>query len=108
MTTDNTALAHNAPADAGTVSPVKDETVQPENHARAFSKIQRQDQATPNESTTAVHTGPKSRINPDDHRFVRLITIGVAFAGLVAFPFHHEGDGVVRTVHALNRPAYVK
>lgn len=85
MTTDNTALAHNAPADAGTVSPVKDETVQPENHARAFSKIQRQEQATPNESTTAVHTGPKSRINPDDHRFVRLITIGVAFAGLVAF-----------------------
>ncbi|WP_231445911.1 DUF2637 domain-containing protein [Brevibacterium zhoupengii] len=85
MTTDNTALAHNAPADAGTASPVKDETVQPENHARAFSRIQRQDQATPNESTTAVHTGPKSRINPDDHRFVRLITIGVAFAGLVAF-----------------------
>ncbi|WP_350270819.1 DUF2637 domain-containing protein [Brevibacterium sp. CBA3109] len=35
--------------------------------------------------TTAVNTGPKSRINPDDHRFVRLITIGVAFAGLVAF-----------------------
>lgn len=84
-TTDNTALAHNARVDAGTVSPAKDETAQPENHARAFSKIQRQDQATTNESTTAVHTGPKSRINPDDHRFVRLITIGVAFAGLVAF-----------------------
>lgn len=85
MTTDNTALAHTAPADEGTASPVKDEAAQPENHARAFSRIQRHDQGTPNESTTAVSAGPKSRINPDDHRFVRLITIGVAFAGLVAF-----------------------
>lgn len=85
MTTDNTALAHNNPANEGTTPPAMDEVAQPENHARATSRLLRHDQVTPNEATTAVNTGPKSRINPDDHRFVRLITIGVAFAGLVAF-----------------------
>lgn len=85
MTTDNTALAHNNPDGERTASPVNDEAAQPENHARATSRFSRHDQATPNETTTAVNTGQKSRINPDDHRFVRLITIGVAFAGLVAF-----------------------
>ncbi|SMY04331.1 Protein of unknown function (DUF2637) [Brevibacterium sp. 239c] len=85
MTTDNTALAHTNSNEERATSPVKDEAAQPENHARAFSRILRHDQGTPSESTTAVNTGPKSRINPDDHRFVRLITVGVAFAGLVAF-----------------------
>lgn len=85
MNADNTALAHTTSDEERATSPVEDEAAQPENHARAFSRIQRQNQGTPNESTTAVTTGPKSRINPDDHRFVRLITIGVAFAGLVAF-----------------------
>lgn len=83
--TDTTALAHNTSENERTTPPVKDEVAQPKNHARAFSKIQRHDKITLNESTTAVNTGPRSRINPDDHRFVRLITVGVAFAGLVAF-----------------------
>lgn len=40
---------------------------------------------TPPPLETDAPTERKSRINPDDPRFIRIITIGVAFAGLVAF-----------------------
>ncbi|SMX91495.1 Protein of unknown function (DUF2637) [Brevibacterium iodinum ATCC 49514] len=85
MTSENSTLAPQTRGDMETAPPTGDEAVQPENHARALSKIQRHDQGTPSGLTTTVTLAQKSRINPDDHRFVRLITVGVAFAGLVAF-----------------------
>lgn len=84
MTT-NSAVFREVPENEGTTPSARNEVALPENHARATSRFQRHDQTTPGEATTAVTTPPKSRINPDDPRFVRLITIGVAFAGLVAF-----------------------
>lgn len=39
----------------------------------------------PQEVTKPRTAERESRINPDDHRFVRAITLGVLFAGLVAF-----------------------
>lgn len=60
-------------------------TAQPESLARAFTESTGEHQATRSAGTISASRARSSRMNPDDPKFIRIITLGVAFAGLVAF-----------------------
>lgn len=81
----SSAIAENTPHEnEGAVAP-NETTALPESHARAITETAGEHQSTRREATISVTRARSSRINPDDPKFIRIITIGVAFAGLVAF-----------------------
>lgn len=81
----SSAIAENTPHEnEGAVAP-NETTALPESHARAITETAGEHQSTRREATISVTRARSSRINPDDPTFIRIITIGVAFAGLVAF-----------------------
>lgn len=81
----NNALAYDTSQPNEGAAVPGETTALPESHARAITESTGEDHSTRSEASSAPSRARSSRINPDDPKFIRMITLGVAFAGLVAF-----------------------